>query len=80
MFVGLGVRVRVTSRQDPCPFPKRVQGTHSYKMPPCLWHLAVAWSDNLIGCKLNFFDFWGSYKVVDSESFNCYFFGFWASE
>ena len=26
------------------------------------------------------FNFWGSYKVVDSESFNFYFLGFWASE
>ena len=26
------------------------------------------------------FNFWGSYKVVDSESFNFYYFGFWASE
>ena len=47
----------------------------------------------LIGCGLGFrvegetywlysqlFNFWGSYKVVDSESFNCYFLGFWASE
>ena len=25
------------------------------------------------------FNFWGSYKVVDSESFNFYFLGFWAS-
>ena len=26
------------------------------------------------------FNFWGSYKVVDSEGFNFYFLGFWASE
>ena len=26
------------------------------------------------------FSFWGSYKVVDSESFNFYSLGFWASE
>ena len=26
------------------------------------------------------FNFWGSYKVVESESFNFYFLGFWASE
>ena len=26
------------------------------------------------------FNFWGAYKVVDSESFNFYFLGFWASE
>ena len=26
------------------------------------------------------FNFWGSYKVVDSESFNFYVLGFWASE
>ena len=32
----------------------------------------------LIGCKLS--TFWGSSKVVDSESFNFYFLGLWASE
>ena len=26
------------------------------------------------------FNFWGSQEVVDSESFNFYFVGFWASE
>ena len=31
----------------------------------------------LIGSKLNF---WGSYRVVDSESFNFYSLGLWASE
>ena len=34
----------------------------------------------LIGCKLNFSTFGGSCKVVDSESFNFYFLGFWARE
>ena len=34
----------------------------------------------LNGCKLNFSTFGGSYKVVDSESFNFYVLGFWASE
>ena len=34
----------------------------------------------LIGCKPQLFNFWGSYKVVDSESFNFCFLGLWASE
>ena len=34
----------------------------------------------LIGCKTQLFNFWGSYKVLDSESFNFYSLGFWASK
>ena len=34
----------------------------------------------LIGCKLNFSTFGVLIKVVDSESFNSYSLGFWASE
>ena len=32
------------------------------------------------GCKLNFSTFEGFYKVVDSDSFNFYALGLWASE
>ena len=30
--------------------------------------------------KTQLFNFWASYKVVNSESFNFYFLGFWASK
>ena len=38
------------------------------------------WVMLLIGCKLNFSTFGVLIKVVDSESFNSYSLGFWASE
>ena len=34
----------------------------------------------LIGCKLSFSTFGVLFMVVDSESFNFYFLGFWVSE
>ena len=56
-------------RQPPLWAPgKPKQGTQARKDLKTYW------------LQTQLFNFWGSYKVVDSESFNFCFLGFWASE